>query len=342
MGSRTAGACWHTLACSLIVACFASASASAQSVPLKTIRFGISSASVTTLSMPIGQAKGIFERQGLKLEIVNMEGGSRGVQVLLSGEIQAMHVGIGPLVLANAEGADLRMIAATINTIPLTMFAQPKFKSAADLKTASFGVSTFGSESDIAVTLALKSFGIDRKTVSVSQLGGSSQRLAALIAGRVDSITLPEPQATQARNRGFTVIIDLGAANTPWIYDAIVVQRSALRDGDLYQRLLWAYYESTHAGFADEAMAKEVIARSFKTTDKTVIDATYAEYTKLTPLDGWPSEAGVKNALVELAATGVKVASQKVEDYVDYAPLTTLKSRGFLDEMSKRYVKKAP
>ena len=269
MLTRPTAAVLRSLAGAFAFSILACATVLAQSQTLKTVRFGISSASVTTLSMPIGQAKGIFERQGLKLEVVNMEGGSRGVQVLLSGEIQAMHVGIGPLVLANSEGADLRMIAATINTIPLTMFAQPKFKTAVDLKTASFGVSTFGSESDIAVTLALKSFGIERKTVSVSQLGGSSQRLAALIAGRVDSITLPEPQSTQARNRGFTVILDLGAANTPWIYDAIVVQKSALKDADLYQRLLWAYYEATHAGFADEAMAKEVIAKSFKTTDKT-------------------------------------------------------------------------
>ncbi len=68
-----------------------------------------------------------------------------------------------------------------------------------------------------------------------------------------------------------------------------------------------------------------------------MIDATYSEYRRLTPLDGWPSEAGVKNALAELAATGVKVGSQKVEDYVDYGPLTTLKTRGFLIEMGKQY-----
>lgn len=307
---------------------------------LSPFNFGFSSASVTSLSLPIGLAKGTFAAQGLDLRSVSMEGGSRGVQVLLSGEIQAMHVGIGPLVLANSEGADLRMIAATINTIPLTLFALPKFKAAGELRSARFGVSTFGSESDIAVTLALKHLGIDRKTVSVSQLGGSSQRLAALIAGRVDAVTLPEPQTALAKARGFPVLLDLGAANTPWIYDAIVVQRSALKDTDTLARMLWGYYEATYAAFADPAMARAVIARQFKTNDPTVLDATYAEYRKLTPLDGRPSEAGVRNAIAELAATGVKIGSRNVEDYVDLGPLKALEARGFAAAMAKRYAVK--
>ena len=304
---------------------------------IKPFKFGISSASVTSLSLPIGQAKGTFAAQGLDVQSVSMEGGSRGVQVLLSGEIQAMHVGIGPLVLANAEGADLRMIAATINTIPLTLFALPKFKTPQDLKTASFGVSTFGSESDIALTLALKNLGIDRKSVSVSQLGGSSQRLAALIAGRVDAVTLPEPQTSQAKARGFPLLVDLGAAGTPWIYDAIVVQRSALKDTETLARMLWGYYEATHAAFADEKLARDVIAKQFKTSDAQVLDATYAEYRKLTPLDGRPSEAGVRNAIAELASTGTKIASRNIEDYVDLGPLKVLEARGFAAEMAKRY-----
>ena len=52
--------------------------------------------------------------------------------------------------------------------------------------------------------------------------------------------------------------------------------------------------------------------------------------------EGRPPRGGAW-ALAELGATGVKIASQKIEDYVDYAPLTALKSRGFLDEMAKRY-----
>ena len=85
-----------------------------------------------------------------------MEGGSRGVQVLLSGEIQAMHVGLAPVVLANKQGADLRLVTSTANTIPITIFAAPAIKTAADLKGKTIGISTFGSETDIAISIALQ------------------------------------------------------------------------------------------------------------------------------------------------------------------------------------------
>ena len=61
----------------------------------------------------MAEAGGFYAREGLKVDIVSMEGGSRGVQVLLSGEIQAMHVGVAPVIQANRAGADIRAITRT-------------------------------------------------------------------------------------------------------------------------------------------------------------------------------------------------------------------------------------
>jgi hypothetical protein len=44
----------------------------------------------------MAQAADLDAKQGLKIESITMEGGSRGVRVLLSGEIQGMHVGLAP------------------------------------------------------------------------------------------------------------------------------------------------------------------------------------------------------------------------------------------------------
>ena len=63
-----------------------------------------------------------------------MAGGTRGIQVLLSDKIQAMHVGLGPAVQANRQRADLRLITSSSNTIPFTIFSAPDVKTATDLK----------------------------------------------------------------------------------------------------------------------------------------------------------------------------------------------------------------
>src|SRR5262249_39409415 len=146
---------------------------------LKPFRIGISAPVVTVFPIWMGEAGGFYEKEGLRVEVINMEGGTRGLQVLLSGEIQAMHVGLAPAVLANRQGADLRLVTSPCNTTPITMFSKTAVDRR-DLKGKTFGISTFGSETDIAISILLKELGLARTDVTVSQIGGSSQRFAAL------------------------------------------------------------------------------------------------------------------------------------------------------------------
>src|ERR1700691_2542754 len=145
---------------------------------LAPFRMGISARVVPIFPVWMAQAAGLDAKEGLKVESISMEGGSRGVQVLLSGEIQAMHVGLAPVVQANKQGADLRLVTSTANTIPITIFTSPAIKTAADLKGKTIGISTFGSETDVAVSVVLQKFGLSRQDVTVSQIGGSVTRPA--------------------------------------------------------------------------------------------------------------------------------------------------------------------
>ena len=177
----------------------------------KTFKLGISAPVMTIFPAWLGQAGGFFEKQGLNVEVVSMEGGTRGLQVLLSGEIQGMHVGLAPTVQANAAGADLRLVASTSNALPITMFSQKKLEPAIP-KGAKIGISTFGSETDIALSILLPKFGLKREDVEITQVGGSGQRFAALIAGRLDIAPLLEPAISQAKARGFHQVYDLATS----------------------------------------------------------------------------------------------------------------------------------
>ena len=225
-----------------------------------------------------------------------MEGGTRGVQVLMSGEIQAMHVGLAPVVQANKQGADLRLVTSTGNTIPITIFGTAAIKSMPELKGKTIGISTFGSETDIAISIALKNAGLSRKDVTISQIGGSSQRFASLSAGRIDAAPLLEPGITMAKEKGFNPLVDLAAAKTPWIFDSVVVTNSYLKgQRDTLTRFVRGYIAGAYLALSDEKKAKEVIAQKFKTSDPKVIDATYADFKRMMPRDAAPSPDGAKN-----------------------------------------------
>jgi NitT/TauT family transport system substrate-binding protein len=301
-------------------------------------RFGISAPVVTIFPVWMAEAGGFYAKEGLKVEVVSMEGGSRGVQVLLSGEIQAMHVGVAPVIQANRAGADLRAITSTANTIPITIFTKPEIKSAADLKGKSIGISAFGSETDIAISLALRKLGIDRKDVTILQIGGSSQRFAALSAGRIDAVPLLEPAITMAKEKGFNPILDLAAENTPWIFDSVVVTRSYMQQhGETLTRFVRAYLAGAYLALSDEKKAKEEIAKRFKTQDPKVIDATYQDFKRLMPRDAAPSAAGANNVIEQLQAIGIEVGSKNIADHLDFSVIERLKRDGYFAQLEKEF-----
>ncbi len=323
-----------------VAAIFLAGAAQAQS-PLKTFKLGVSATVVTMLPAWLGEAGGFFEKNGLKIEVISMEGGTRGAQVLLSGEIQAMHVGLSPVVQANGAGADLRAVASSSNKLPITLFTTKKLEPSIP-KGAKIGISTFGSETDIALSLLLPKLGLSRNDVEIVQVGGTGQRYAALIAGRLDVAPLLEPAITQAKGRGYIPIYDLSESGDAWIFDSIVVTKSWLdANKDTMQRFLRGYMEGAWWGIKEEAKTKDLIAAKFKTQDKAVIDATYNDLKKLMPLDGRPSIEGAKNILTQLEAIKVPFKSKAVEDYIDFGPLDQLVKDGFFAELEKKYGLKA-
>ncbi len=319
------------LACSLG---FTQAARSADLIPFN---MGISAPVVSILPVYLAESGGFYEKQGLKVSIISAEGGTRGLQVLMSGEMQAMHVGLAPVVQANAQGADLRLVAATTNTLPIALYATKKTTPPLP-KGSTVGISTFGSETDVAVTIALKQLGMSRDDVTISQIGGSSQRFAALIAGRIDAAPLLEPTITAAKLRGFSVVVDLAAQKSPWIFDAVVVTRSYMQEHpDTIRRFLKAYIEGAIRALADPAFAKDTISKRLKTNDPTVIEASYEEFKRLMPLDAAPSAEGAKTVIAELEGMKAPVGSRNVGDYLDLRFIDELKKEGFFDALKKQY-----
>src|ERR1051325_3425594 len=110
---------------------------------------------------------GFYEAQGLKAEIVHMVGGKDSGPDLSAGKIQAMHIGMSSVVRANLAGRQLRCIGSLSNVVRNTMFAAASIKTNAELKGATFGISSTGSESDSLTSLVLSRIGLTRADVTV-------------------------------------------------------------------------------------------------------------------------------------------------------------------------------
>src|SRR5215470_13638304 len=126
------------------------------------VKAGISDPVNTVLAWYMAREAGFYAAQGLKVDIINMSGGSRGAAELQAGRLDVMHVGLSSVIRVNRGGGDIRSIGSLSNVIRFTFFAAPTVRNAADLKGGVIGVSTFGSESDATVTLAMQRLGLAR------------------------------------------------------------------------------------------------------------------------------------------------------------------------------------
>ena len=325
---------WRALA--LILALAAGAPARAQE-PI-AFRAGIADPVNTVLAWWTAQAAGFYAEQGLKVEIVNMSGGSRGAEALAAGTLDVMHVGLSSVVRINRAGGDLRLIGSLSNVIRFTFFSGPGVKTAADLKGGVVGVSTFGSESDSTVTLALQRLGLTRGDVTLKEYGGGPARLAAVKSGEIKATALNEPFTSLAREAGVNVMVDLVPEQIAWLFSGITVNRSALASRrNALARFLKATIEGNYLALTDEKRAKEILARELKIADPKIIDISYNDFRQQSPRNIEPSRQGAENILAQFPG-----GSSRIEDYVDTGILDGLKAEGFFEQMQKKYAVKSP
>jgi NitT/TauT family transport system substrate-binding protein len=320
-------------ALALLLAVWAHPTAAAE---VTRFQVGISEPVNTVLALWMADAAGLYKVQGLNVEIVNMNGGSRGAQALQSGRIDAMHVGLSSVVKLNQDGGDLRTIASLSNVIRFTFFVAPGVKTAADLKGGVVGVSAFGSESDSTVTLALARLGMRREDIVLKEYGGGMRRLEALKTGEITGTAINEPVASLAREAGLTAIVDLVAEKIPWLFSSIVVKASYLDSHrDVLTRFLKASIEGNYLALRNEKRAKEVLAREAKIADPKIIDASYNDFTQQSPVNLEPSRPGAENIIDQFPT----LKSRNVDDYVDGSILESLKRDGFFAELERKYAK---
>jgi NitT/TauT family transport system substrate-binding protein len=327
----------RAIACFVAAMVFLAAAAPVGAAPATPFKVGIAAPTVNMLPLWMGQEAGLFKARGLSVEIVNTDGGSRGLAEVGGGRLEAMTVGLSSVIDANGKKGDYRLIASGANTMSFRFFGAKGVAGAASLKGKKIGVSTFGSESDSAASMALKRLGLTRSNVSVVEAGGTLKRLDALKSGALAATALNEPADTQAQREGLPLLVDL-KADLPWIFTAIVVDRRYLAaHREAVKDFLRAYVEAIYVALSDAPRAKMLLAGQFKDFPVPVIEATYEDFKARVPRDAAPSRAGAETMLKELPALGTPVNSTNVADYVDASLIEELRREGFFDAMKKKY-----
>src|SRR5262245_40842609 len=95
---------------------------------------GIADPVNAVLAWYMARDAGCYAAQGLKVDIINMSGGSRGAAEPQAGRLDVMHVGLSSVIRVNRAGGDIRTIGSLSNVIRFTLFSAPGVQTAAEAK----------------------------------------------------------------------------------------------------------------------------------------------------------------------------------------------------------------
>src|SRR5262249_3172256 len=115
--------------------------------PAEKIIVGWSAIAGSQAPVWITKEAGLFEKNGLDVTLIYIDGGSKATQALLSGDVPIAQIGGAAPVVARVRGADVTMIAGLTNVLAYSLVVVPEIKKPEDLKGKKLSVSRFGSNS---------------------------------------------------------------------------------------------------------------------------------------------------------------------------------------------------
>ena len=77
---------------------------------------------------------GLYEKHGLDVTLIYLDGGSRAIQVLLSGDVPIVQGGGNSPVAARLRGGDVTLIAGIVNVLAYSLIVHPEIKRPEDLR----------------------------------------------------------------------------------------------------------------------------------------------------------------------------------------------------------------
>src|SRR5688572_3884496 len=322
---------------SIAVGCCFSAvvaiAALAQEKKLDKIRVGGGSASSTQLSLWLAKEGNFFEKHGLAVEAISIPGSSLALQAMLSGELPIIQLGGAASIQANLAGADTVIIATIVKKFLFWVYAIPGINRMEDLKGKVFGVTRFGTLSDLASRLALRAHGVEPdRDVTMVQTGGPAEGLSAMAAGKITAASLTPPGTLQARKLKFKLLFDMTKLDAEYHINGVLTTRRFLRSNeDTVRRFLRAYIEGAARAQKDKNFALKAMAKYFRTDDREILEESYNAVVKSNfAIPPYPSISGITSLLQGLEKQNPKAKGAKPEDFSDSRLIRELDQSGFV------------
>jgi len=302
---------------------------------------GYSSFSANQTPIWVAKEEGLFKRYGTEPDLILIEGGTRGAQALISGDLPMMGMSGQPVISARARGSDLVMIAGTVNKMNYVLVGSPTVKKPDDLRGKRIGAAQAGTASYHAVLLGLKHWGLDarRDRITILQLGNQGARVASLQSGGSDAIIVNPGLGPSLKERGNNIIADFTELPIPYPQQTVSVRERALKtDPEFVEKVMKGVVAGNSFSLEprNKERVKQILAKYLRLERVAQAEEHYQAALKVMAPKPYVDIAGINSMIEFITETDPLVAKVKPEMVINHTILKKLDDSGFIEQLSKR------
>jgi len=300
------------------------------------IKLGYAALSAGQAAAWMAKEGGYLSKYGIEAELIYIPAVA-ATQALIAGEIQLAQVTGVSTAGAILAGADVRIIASSLNRLVGFIYARPEIKSPEQLKGKKLGISRFGALSDTAAAIFLERHGLKRGTdVAIIQLGGLPEIVTALDKGLIEAGFASPPNSSRAKKLGMRELFDIDALGLELQQTCITVTTKYLRERRPFVKsFVQAYSEGLHRFHADRDFSLRVMKKYLRIDEKDLLEDAYAAYSPRVQKIPYPTLKGIKFILDEMAERQPQAKKFAPESFVDLSLLQEIEQTGFFTQLWK-------
>lgn len=278
-----------------------------------------SSTSLGYLPLWIAADAGIFEKNGLDIDLQMLGATTNAVAATVSGQAQFGQVGGTGILAPAAGGADLKLVTMIVPVYEHVLEVASGIETGDDLRGKSLGVAGLGGESEMAVRAALQHLGLIESDVTIAAMGAPTTRVAAIKSGAIQGTVTTPPETLELEALGLHPLVDLAALHQPFPGQCTVVAGSYIASHrDVVQKYVDSLIEAIARCKQDKPFAVATMQKHIGYDDPHEQDVGYAFYTQeVFPSLPMPNADTFADALPEMAQSNPDLVSFDVRSILD-------------------------
>lgn len=314
----------------------------APSIPEAKDRLRVSIASfdgTTELVLAVTQGAALFEKNGLKVELVAIAGAAPSTSAMMNGDVDLDVRSPVNAVVANLSGMDFTFLATAQNYLDYVIVTRPEIRDIEGLRGKKVGIVRFGGKTDLLVRYLFRRQGLEPvKDFAILQVGASTARVGIVQNGGIDATVLSPPQAYTALKAGLKAI---DVPNAPFFQGVVIARKKFVQeDRATVQRFLRSYLEGIHFFLTRKEETLGILSRVYRVSDRGWLDYVYATHQQhqigRKPFPDWEAVQATLDMMAP-DTPGAKKINPK--ELFDLSLLQELDRTGFIDSLYSKKLK---